>query len=161
MSMDRQQALDILQMIYTRLVESQVIWAVTGSLGMALQGMEVEVHDIDLQTDPAGAYEIERLLSKFVTVPVRYVVSKRIRSHLGKLEINGVQVEIIGGVQKQLGDGSWEEPVRVESYRRWVELEGMRIPLLSLEYEYQAYLRMGRIEKAEMIKQWLQKSRLG
>jgi hypothetical protein len=35
-------------------------WAVTGSLGMALQGMELAVHDIDLQTSREGAYEIER-----------------------------------------------------------------------------------------------------
>lgn len=26
-------------------------WAVTGSLGMALQGVPVDVHDIDSQTD--------------------------------------------------------------------------------------------------------------
>jgi len=155
-SIDRQQALDTLRVIYAHLADSKVIWVVTGSLGMALQGVKVEVHDIDLQTDPAGVYEIERLLSEFVTIPVRYVASERIRSHLGKLEINDVKVEIIGGVQKRLDDETWEEPVRVESYRRWVELEGMRIPVLSLAYEYQAYLRMGRIEKAEMLRRWLQ-----
>ena len=26
-------------------------WVVTGSLGMALQGMDLEIHDIDVQSD--------------------------------------------------------------------------------------------------------------
>jgi len=34
----------------------------------------------------------------------------------------------------------------------------MRIPVLSLEYEYQAYLKLGRIEKAEMLRSWLQET---
>jgi len=32
----------------------------------------------------------------------------------------------------------------------------MRIPVLSLEYEYRAYLRLGRREKAEKIRRWLE-----
>jgi hypothetical protein len=155
--MDRRPALDTLRLIYTRLAGCRAHWAVTGSLGMTLQGMEMEVHDIDLQTDPTGAYEIEGLLSEYVASPVRYTVSERIRSHLGKLEMNGVRVEIIGGVQKRLEDETWEEPVKVERYRVWVEVDGMQIPVLSLEYEYQAYQRLGRIEKAEMLREWLQK----
>jgi hypothetical protein len=35
-------------------------------------------------------------------------------------------------------------------------IEGIQIPVLSLEYEYQAYLKLGRIEKAERLKKWLQ-----
>jgi hypothetical protein len=159
--LDLQLALDTLRMIYARLAGSPINWAVTGSLGMALQGLEVEVHDIDLQTDQAGAYAMESLLSEFVVTPVHYALSERIRSHLGKLEINGIQVEIIGSVQKRLEDGTWEEPVNVELYRRRVVLDEMRIPVLSLEYEYQAYLIMGRTEKAEMLRQWLQKPKAG
>ncbi len=159
--MDLPQALDTLRAICTRLASCRAHWAITGSLGWALQGVKVEVHDIDLQTDPAGAYEIEGLLSEYVASPVRYTVSERIRSHLGKLEINGVRVEIIGGVQKRLEDGTWEEPVNVERHRVWVEIDGMQIPVLSLEYEYQAYLKLGRTEKAEMLRQWLQKPKAG
>ena len=30
-------------------------WAFTGSLGMALQGMELSIADIDIQTQPSGS----------------------------------------------------------------------------------------------------------
>ena len=125
---------------------------------MALQGMPVEVHDIDIQTDKDGAYEIERCFAEFVIEPVRYSETERIRSYLGVLEIDGVKVEIMGDIQKRLGNRSWEEPVKVERYRRWVEVDGMRIPVLSLEYEYQAYLRLGRVKRAGILRSWLEKT---
>ena len=128
---------------------------------MALQGMTVDVHDIDIQTDKEGAYEIERRFSKYVVKPVRYIISERIRSHLGALEIGGIKVEIMGEIQKRLDDQTWEEPVKVELHKCWAEIDGMQIPVLSLEYEYQAYLKLGRTEKAEMLRNWLQKSKAG
>lgn len=146
-----------LRRFHAGLLDSQIEWAVTGSLGMVLQGMDLPVHDIDIQTDEDGAYKIERLLAKFVIGPVLYKASERMRSRLGKLEIDGVQVDVIGAIQKRLPDGTWEPPVQVALYRRWVDLEGLSIPVLSLEYEYEAYRLMGRDEKAELIRQWLKK----
>ena len=153
--------LKVLEKIVNRLQDSPIVWVVTGSLGMALQGVPIEVHDIDIQTDRNGAYEIERRLAEYVVKPVTYSESERIRSHFGMLEIDGIKVEIMGDLQKRLDNQSWEEPVKVERYRRWVEVTGMRIPVLSLEYEYQAYLKLGRVEKAEMLRSWLQRTEAG
>jgi hypothetical protein len=146
----------VLQEIYKRLKTCNIPWAITGSFGMALQGMDMDVHDIDLQTDQRGAYEIESRFSAYVVTPVHYRSSERIRSYLGALAIDDIKVEIMGAIQKRIDEHRWEEIVKVEKYRKWVEIEGMQIPVLSLEYEYQAYLKMGRVEKAEMIKDWLQ-----
>ncbi len=155
------QHLNTLRKIYTRLEDNKVNWVVTGSLGMALQGMTVDVHDIDIQTDKDGAYEIARRFSEYIVQPVSYIISERIRSHLGELEIDGIKVEIMGDIQKRSEDQVWEDPVKVELYKCWVGINGMRIPVLSLEHEYQAYLKLGRIEKAEMLRNWLQKSKAG
>ncbi|WP_048152042.1 nucleotidyltransferase domain-containing protein [Palaeococcus ferrophilus] len=152
--MPPQKHLEVLRRLYERLSQSDVTWAVTGSLGFALQGVPVEVHDIDIQTDGEGAYEIERLFSEFVVEPVRFKESERIRSHFGALMIDGVKVEIMGEVQKRVND-EWEEPVDVKRYRRFVEVEGMKIPVLDLEYEYRAYLKLGRMEKAEILRRFL------
>jgi hypothetical protein len=74
------------------------------------------------------------------------------RSHLGALLIDGIEVEIMGDIQKRLEDGSWESPVDLNSHRRFVNFEGMQVPVLSLEYEAQAYQKMGRLERAEMLR---------
>jgi hypothetical protein len=157
--MIKKNTLNALRKICIRLNDHPIIWAVTGSLGMALQGMDIEVHDIDIQTSQSGAYEIEGYFPGYVVKPVQYVASERIRSHLGALEIEGVKVEIIGAIQKLVDGEAWEEPVNVEHYRRWISFEGEQVPVMSLEHEYHAYLRMGRVEKAEKIKNWLEEKR--
>jgi len=158
------QYLNTLRKINTRLdglKDNRINWVITGSLGMALQGVTVDVHDIDIQTDKDGAYEIESRFSEYVVKPVRYSISERIHSHFGILEIGGIKVEIMGDIQKRLDDQTWGEPVKVERHKCLVEIDGMQIPVLSLEYEYQAYLKLGRNEKAEMLRNWLQKSKAG
>ncbi|MFO7918557.1 MAG: ParB N-terminal domain-containing protein [Anaerolineae bacterium] len=149
--------LNALQAICTRLEGGEIVWAITGSAGMALQGVPLAVHDIDVQTDRDGAYEIEEHFSPCVVTPVRYVASERIRSHLGALEIAGVRVEVMGDVQKRRDDGRWEVPVDVARYRRWTKVGDLQVPVLSLVYEYRAYRALGRSERASTLRRWLQR----
>lgn len=147
--------LNALRIIYEQLRNTDIHWALTGSLNFALQGVPVEPRDIDIQTDEAGSYAIERLFREHVVRPVAFRASERMRSHFGVLEIAGVEVEIMDEIQKRLADGTWEEPIRVEQHRRFVKVDDMLIPVLALEYEYQAYSIMGRSEKARMLQEWL------
>ncbi len=147
--------LNVLHQIHARLFNTDVNWVITGSLGFALQGVPVQPNDIDLQTDEAGAYEIEHRFSDVVIRKVQFSATERIRSHFGALQIDGVEVEIMGDIQKRGADGVWEEVVDPAHYRQMVEIEGLLVPVLSLEYEYQAYLRFGRVEQAKMLRRWL------
>lgn len=72
-----------LKIIYGKLRNSEIVWAITGSLGFALRGMELEVKDIDLQTDAAGAYRIENAFSECVVRKVQLCRSEKIASHWG------------------------------------------------------------------------------
>jgi hypothetical protein len=148
--------LEVLRKIYDRLDTNDVNWVITGSLGFALQGVPVEPKDIDIQTDEVGAYEIERRFSEYVTKTVHFSSADRIRSHFGALMIDGIKVEIMGNIQKRLENGTWERPVDLDQYKHFVEVGGMQIPVLSLQYEYQAYLKLSREKKAQMLKKMLQ-----
>ena len=147
--------LNVLRQIHVRLSNTDVNWAVTGSLGFALQGVPVQPNDIDIQTDKVGAYAIESLFSDIVIRKVEFSATERIKSHFGALQIDGIQVEIMGDIQKRGADGVWEEIVDPARYRLMVESDGMLVPVLSLEYEYQAYLKFGRTERAKMLRRWL------
>ena len=46
-------------------------WAFTGSVGMALQGVNLEIGDIDIQTNQAGSYQIQDHLSKYTFSKIR------------------------------------------------------------------------------------------
>lgn len=145
----------VLYRLTTALADLPFAWAVAGSTGMALQGVPLDVHDIDLQTSAAGAYAIGERLAAFAVTPVREKISPHIRSHLGAFVVDGLIVEVLGGVQKRI-DGVWEAPVDVDVHRRWVPLEGLTVPVLSLAYEEQAYRALGRIERADLLRDWLQ-----
>lgn len=149
--------LDVLHQLYTRLNGTDINWAVTGSLCFALQGVPMpEVHDIDLQSDAAGAYDIERLFAENVSRKVEWSAARTIRSHFGALLIDGVKVELMGDVEKRLGDASdWEAPPDLRQVKRFVQVDEMRIPVMDLEYEYQAYLDMGRAARAKLLRAWL------
>jgi hypothetical protein len=153
--------MSVLRTIYNRLSTTEVNWALTGSLSFALQGVPVDPNDIDLQTDEAGAYEVERRLAEFVVRPVALLITEKMRSHFGTLVIAGITVEIMGDIQKRQTDGTWSECVDLRCHKRFVEVEGMHIPVLSLEYEYEAYMMLGRVETAQLLQQSLQRMESG
>lgn len=132
-------------------------WAVTGSLGMVLHGMSMDIHDIDIQTDKEGAYEIERRLVNSLVKLVHFKASERIRSYFGIFEMSGIKIEIMGDMQHLIADQQWDKPVAIESCRDWVDYADMHIPVITLEHEAEAYRLFGRIEKAEKIKNFLLK----
>ena len=147
--------LNVLRQIHARLANTDVNWVITGSFGFALQGVPAQPNDIDIQTDKAGAYEIERRFSDVVIRKAEFSATERIKSHFGALQVDGIEVEIMGDIQKKGADSVWEEIVNPAHYRQMVEIEGLLVPVLSLEYECQAYLKFGRVEQAKMLRRWL------
>jgi hypothetical protein len=144
-----------LHMLYDRLENSDLRWAITGSLGMVLHGMDLEIHDIDIQSDLEDAYLIQALFSHRMVEPVHDRRTEILRSQFGSFNFSGVQVEIMGGMQRKQPDNAWSDPIKVEEHSDLVVFEEMNLPVMKLDYEYHAYLAMGRMEKAQKIKAWL------
>jgi hypothetical protein len=134
---------------------STVRWVLTGSAGFVLQGVPVAVHDLDVQTDAAGAYEIAQRFARAVVEPVHFWDSGSMRSHFGALELAGVRVEVMGDISKRNPDGSWDNSPDLAGLTRWVDTADLRLPVLALEYEAEAYRKMGRLAKAELLQRWL------
>jgi hypothetical protein len=143
----------VLRQLSIELKESRVNWVVTGSLSFALQGLPFEPHDIDIQTDKQGAYEIERRFSSQVSRKLTFSSTERMRSHFGALLIDGIVVEIMGDIEKWLENGTWEIPIDLRSQGQFIHVDGMIIPRLSLADEAQAYLKLGRLERAELLRE--------
>ena len=151
--------LDVLRLIHDRLEDGEVTWVLTGSLSFALYSLPVEPRDIDLQTDAAGAYEIETRFKEHITRPVEFLSTQRIRSFFGAFRLEGVEVEIMGDIQKRLPDGRWTPIPNLVVLRKYLSVTGLQIPVLNLAYEAKAYTQMGRMEKAKMLRTWLAKAR--
>jgi hypothetical protein len=147
--------IDVLQKIYDKLNVLNIDWVITGSTSFIIQGVPLEPNDIDIQADKQGAYQIEECFKEFVTSKVSLSNNGKISSYFGCLEIDGIKVEIMGDIQKNV-DGEWEEPVDLRKYKKSIILKDMNLPVLDLKYEYKAYMKMGRIEKALLLKKFIQ-----
>lgn len=147
--------LDVLKLIAHNLQGTPVTWAITGSCALALQGVPVSVHDIDLRSTARDAYVLEARFQAYQKRPVGFARSDTIQSHFGVLEINGIQVEIIGDMQHRLKDGSWEPAVDMNKFKLWLSVGDIKLPVMSLPFLYEAYQALGRTDKVIMLKDWL------
>jgi hypothetical protein len=136
-------------------IPDRLDWVLTGSAGLRLQGVNVPVHDLDIQSYPAGIDEIARILANCVRETPRWKESLQIRSHYGLLDIAGVQVELMGNIQHHMPDGGWSPVADIPSLQHWLAWQGRQVPVLDLAYEAQAYEEMGRAEKAAQIREVL------
>lgn len=152
----KQELIEVSKIIYNKLINSNINWVLTGSFSFAIRGLETNIGDIDIQTDSNGAYEIEKLFKDHIHKKVEHKQSENIRSHFGSLLINDITIEIMGDIEKKL-DNIWIEPPNLKVLKEIINFEGMSIPVLSLEYEADAYLKMGRNEKAKKIKELIKK----
>lgn len=142
---------DALERLCTTLADRSVTWALTGSTSFALQGVPLSPEDIDVQTTPDGAYAIETAFEDHITQPVQFQETETIRSHFGALDLGGIRVELMGGVEKRRPDGTWDDPVDIAAHREFVSVRDQRVPVLALAYEAEAYARLGRSERAALL----------
>lgn len=132
-----------------------IVWALTGSTSFALQGMKVEAHDIDIMTDAAGARAMGELLGDFCVKPVAPSSAEFIRSHYGQFLVDGVEVDLMGDSSRLGLDGVWTAPRRVGPLRFFVSARGMRLPVIALRHEVQAYRELRRPGRVAQIEQFL------
>lgn len=147
----------VLLALIKKLDPAETLWVLTGSAGLRLQGVDVPVNDLDLQTDAKTVYFLEQELAESMILPVHVWESPRMRSFHGKAEMGGVQVELLGDVRHRAPDGGWGDSFDITSVRIWVDWREVRVPALSLAHELIAYERMERFQKADLIRSVIMK----
>jgi hypothetical protein len=150
----------VLSFLVERVSPVENLWALTGSAGLRLQGVDLSVNDLDLQADGKTVFLLEKELAEFMKVPVHLWETEHTLSYHGQAEINGLQVELLGDIRHRLPDGIWDLSLDIESVRVWVEWRERKVPVLSLDHEAIAYEKMGRIQKAERIRSAIRKEAL-
>lgn len=153
-----EQNLRALLVIAEKLEGKEINWALVGSTSLALQGVDVEAHDIDILTTKTGAREIAKLFKEYETEPLRYLESEHIKSYRGIFTIAGVSVDVVGDMQHKTSDGNWMAGNRLTKLIS-IKVRDFVIPAFDLKKEYHAYLSMGRVEKAKKIKEALDRKK--
>ena len=152
-----EQHADVLSQLLERIPPEKYLWALTGSAGLRLQGVDLSVNDLDLQTDAKTVFLLEKELAEFMRVPIHRWETEHTLSYHGQAEIDGLQVELLGDIRHRQLDGNWGPLRDIASVLVWLEWRSLGIPVLPLEHEAAAYASMGRIQKAELIRAAIQK----
>ena len=134
-------------------VPSGVKWAVDGSTSLALQGVDVIPHDIDILTDGEGAYKIQEVLSDYTVRPISHTSTDRYDSHFGTFNIYGIKLEVMGDL-KVFRDEKWSgvmNPSTVNIVK--IDVGGVEVPVVSIEHQRSSGYLEEKYEKGEISKE--------
>jgi len=136
-----------LRTIVRRLASSDIAYRVVGGTALALRGLPVPVHDLDLEMSVADVYRFGDLFAQYELAPVAWRETADVRSHFGRFEIDGMVVEAMGGLEWRRDD-RWVPSMLTTATT--VDLDGLPVSLPELEEDVLAYLRRGRLERAAL-----------
>ena len=110
---------------------------------MVLQGVQMNVADIDIVGDKDTALACNDLLAEYLTEEVSFKESEKFKSYFGKFKIKGILVEVMGEWQIKDTKGQWSEPFNV-SERKLITFGGSEIYVTPIEEELAVFAKMGR-----------------
>jgi hypothetical protein len=137
----------VLKTIVRQLDAVGIAYRVVGGTALALRDLPVPVNDIDLEMTQADAYRFGELFPDAVVDPVSWRESDNVRSHFGRFQIDGFNIEVMSDLE-WLRDGRWVPTF--SRTRDTVPLEGIPVSVLELEEETLAYLRRGKLDRAAL-----------
>lgn len=150
-------SLHILKQIAQLFGERGVLWGLGGSLMLSLRGLVEKANDIDLvvaESDIERAHELLLTLGTGARYGAKHPNYSR---YFYKHMISGVSVDVIGGYEIQHEQGMYEVPFDEMSIPDCTVLDGVQVPLMSLEDWFVIYSLIGREEKRQMLHHHLQK----
>lgn len=118
-------------------------YAFRGTSSLVLQGLEMNVDDIDIVCDKKTALLCNELLKDSLITEVTFSESEKYKSYFGKFNILDVPVEIMGEWQIKDTKGSWSEPI-LGKERIKLGLLGEEIYVTTIESELAVFAKMGR-----------------
>ncbi|MBN1247222.1 MAG: methyltransferase domain-containing protein [Anaerolineae bacterium] len=134
----------VLRRVAQALDAAGIDYRVVGSAALALHGVDVAVHDLDLEMSRASADLFQTRFAERTVVPVAWRESDEIRSYFGRFEIDDVAVEVMADFERRRR-GRWVPSLSTTRDTR--DVDGVPVTVLTLEEEVLAQLRRGRLDK--------------
>ena len=130
-------------------IPSNIKWAIDGSTSLALQGIDVTPHDIDILTDHEGAIRIQESLKKYNVVPISHSSNEKYDSYFGTFKMKGIKVDVMGDLMV-FRSGKWstpQNPSTVDITNK--NLEGVLIPVVSVKSQTESGYLSERLKRRD------------
>lgn len=130
-------------------------YAIRGTASLVLQGIDMNVDDIDIICDRETALYANEVWAKYLVKPVSHSITNQYSSYFGEFEIQGIKVEIMGewqifkdGKSSKIFDGQKDQITYVSG-----------IKVTTIETELEMFIWMGRFNAFNKIKRLLKTRR--
>ena len=144
MALKHEDLYEALGIVYDAISEEKLNWHLNGSFNLLAQGMDIAVHDLDIETDEAGLLIFREKLKEYIEED-RY--RNEIEAHSLLLDIDGVQIEIL----------AHDNPdIAMVSDVKLINVEEMEIPVISYENAKKFYRMVGMENKVKLIEEHIE-----
>jgi len=133
-------------------------YAVRGTTSLVLQGIDMEIDDIDVIGDKETVLSFNKLFKKECFEKVKYSESEKYRSYFGKFNIENVLVEVYGEWEikvksRKIIRDKWSKKYTAsEDEVTEIDVEGTKVKVTKVETELAMYSQMGRWNAYHKIK---------
>lgn len=141
--MNEKEIKNILQLICSRIKGKQLIWRLEGSANLLIQGVDVNVRDLDITTDCKGIKIFNDALKEFIKKDY-YNEKLNGNSLVCKIFENEVEINSYGDEKLNMFD-----KIQIKSW------QGMRLPILPLKHAKTFYQLINRKEKVDLISMYV------
>ena len=148
--------LNLLSQIAKELNEKNVTWAVGASVLLYFKGITSEFNDIDIMIAEEDVETVKEALLSFGKMQAPNPNVEYKTKYFLEFQIDGVDIDVMAGFIIIDNGGEYYFPLYKEHIKEFTEIDGIKIPLQSLEEWRTFYQLMGRYEKVNMIDAWRQ-----
>ena len=131
-------------------------YAFRGTTGLVLQGLDMNVDDIDIVCNLDTAEASNELLADFIVEPVFFKQSLKFKSYFGKFKINDIPVEVYGDWQIKDLKGNWSQSFNASQDEvNEIEFKAQKLKVIKPETELSVFAKLGRWNAFHKIKRQL------
>ncbi|MDI9540250.1 MAG: hypothetical protein QM204_02075 [Bacillota bacterium] len=142
--------LEVLAVIADKLNENNITWAIGASSMLYLRNIVQEFDDLDLLIKQEDALKAKEILLKMGTLK-ESVSGSYATKYFYEFLINGVEVDVMAGFKIVKDDIIYDCSLKDEDIKESVIVNGINIPLDSLENWLYYYRLMERAQKVSII----------
>ncbi len=143
--------LTVLSQIAKELNQKNVTWAVGASLLLYVKGIVTDFHDIDIMVAEDDVNEAKAVLFSFGTMqPPNPNIAYKTK-HFMEFIVEGVEIDVMAGFVIVNNNKENQISFEKEDIKENIKMNGVSVPLQSVEAWRTYYQLMGRSEKVALI----------
>ncbi|MBZ9622321.1 nucleotidyltransferase family protein [Clostridium sp. FP2] len=147
---------EALSYIGEKLNENGVVWAVGASILLHHYGLIDNPNDIDILVDLSDIEKVDKILKSIGEKKVRKKSDTYSTKYFYEYVVHGFDIDLMAGLSINYNNGTYEYIFNHTSISEYKKINGVNIPLSSLEDWYVIYqLIPGRDIKVNMIENYL------